>query len=214
MNIVDDVGMNYFLDRFNGCIFLGENGNPHILEHIRGQRIAQDANIRCLEVIGEGFKASVQRTEVSREFFSSLSFLKLPPIGYRMSEDGRYLCYFQRKNTSYTRGITTGNCVRSYADHTKYMFDMGKLNRIKAEEKQVLASILAKPRFHTLTEGVEHLNNGDLLCFVNSPDIAVVPENEELYNVMFKQVHVGNINPDGELSMLPSFSDVELEFVV
>lgn len=210
MSIIKDVGIDYFMQRFNGSVFLGENGNVHFFE---GGRYTRDT-VTVKEVTGEELKATARWVDVPHDFFVNLNFLSLPPLGYRTADRGRYLCYFQRKNSSYTRGYTVSNASRKYADHTLYMFEMGKLEKAKAERHEVVAALLAKPRFLTLSEGLEEMNKGKLLCFANSPDIAVVPEDDSKYNVIFKDVHVGNITPEGEMFLLPQFGTIDLEFVV
>jgi hypothetical protein len=209
MSIIKDVSVDYFVQRFNGSIFLGPNGNVHFLD---GGRYTRDT-VTAKEITGEEFKATARSVSLPHDFFSDMNFLRLPPLGYRTAENGRYLCYFQRKNSSYTRGYTHGNATRSYADHTQYMFDMGKLEKERAEKPEVVASLLAKPRFFTIGEGLEEMNKGKLFCFANNPDIAVVPEDDNVYNVIFKQTHVANFSPEGELTLLPQYPNLELEFV-
>ena len=209
MSIIKDVGIEYFVARFSGSIFIGENGNVHFLNG-NGNR----NTVGATEVVGDDLKATTKRVDIPHDFFKDMNFLRLPPLGYRSADRGRYLCYFERKNHSYTRGYTHGNSSRTYADHTLYMFDMGRLQRPSVERQEVLASLIAKPRFFTLGEGLEEMNKGKLLCFANSPDIAVVAEDDEKYNVIFKKNHVANLSPEGEMSLLPQYGDIELELVV
>lgn len=207
MNIIEQVGAEYFAGRFTGCIFVGPNGNPHYIDGIQNHRSGQ---VNCKEV--ETLK-SVRSVNIPFDFFDSFKFLTMPEIGWRTSEGGRVMVHLQRNNTSYTRGITLKNVHRKYADHTEYMFSMGKISKKDVELSSYLATLVARPEHLTMVEGLNAMNKSKIMSFSNSAHIAVVPESNTVYNILCNSTHVANITPEGEVSVLEGCEDFELEIL-
>lgn len=207
MNIVEQVGPEYFSGRFAGCIFVGPNGNPHYIEGIHNSRSGQ---VNCKEV--ESPK-SVRNANIPFDFFDTFKFLTVPEIGWRTVEGGRVMVRLQRNNTSYTRGITLKNVHKEYAEHTEYMFSMGKINKKDIELGSYLATLVTRPEHLSMAEGVDAMNKGKIMAFSNSAHIAVVPESNTVYNILCNSTHVANISPEGEVSVLEGCEDFELEIL-
>lgn len=207
MNMIQQVGVDYFSTRFSGCIFIGPNGNPYYIECIRDHR---SGVVSCKEV--EGVK-SARNVSVPFDFFMSYKFLSVPEVGWRTYDGGRFAVFLQRNNTSYTRGITTKNLKRVYADHTEYLFRMGKLSRTDVDLPSYLATLVARPEHLSMAEGVEAMNKGKIMAFSNSAHIAVVPESNTVYNILCDSTHVANITPEGEVSVLEGHEEFDLEIL-
>lgn len=205
MTIVEQVGPDYFASRFTGCVFIGPNGNPHYIDGVNNPRSRQ---VNCKEV--ESLK-SVRNVTIPFDFFETFKFLSVPEIGWRSAEGGRVLVRLQRNNTSYTRGITLKNLHREYAEHTEYMFDMGKLCKKDTELGSYLATLVTRPEHLSISEGVEAMNKGKIIAFSNSAHVAVVPESNTMYNILCNSTHVANITPEGEVKVLEGCEDFELE---
>ena len=207
MNIIEQVGPEYFSGRFAGCIFVGPNGNPHYIEGIQNRRSGQ---VNCKEV---ETPKSVRNVNIPFDFFESFKFLTMPEIGWRTSEGGRVMVRLRRNNTSFTRGITLKNVHREYADHTEYMFSMGKVSKRDVELGSYLATMVARPEHLSIAEGLEAMNKGKIMAFSNSAHVAVVPESNTLYNILCNSSHVANITPEGEVTVLEGCEDFEQEIL-
>lgn len=205
MSIIQEVGTDYFSSRFQGCIFLGPNGNPHYVESIAR---ASSQRVNCREVLS--VKDSRQAL-VPFEFFQTFKFLTVPELGWRAAEKGRVLVRLQRNNSSYTRGVTIKNVFRSYAPHTEYMFNMGKLNRQLVDATDYLVKLVTEPGHMSMTEGVKALNRGNIMSFTVNAKVAVVPENNSLYNIFCNADHVANVSPEGQVTMLAGCEDFDPE---
>lgn len=206
MNLVDQVGWDYFATRLGGCIFIND-GKTFYIEGITGSR---SRHVNCKEV--ESAK-SLRSEQFPFEFFKSFSFLKVPPLGWRTSHDGRVLVYTSRNNASYTRGITLKNIQREYAPHTEYMFRMGKVSRTDMDLPGYKALLVTKPEHLSMQDGLAAMNRGKIMSFTNSENIAVVPESDSVYNVMCGLTHVANISPEGQVSLLPGHEDFDTEIL-
>ena len=207
MNIVEQVGAEYFSGRFAGCIFVGPNGNPHYIDGVMNPR---SGLVNCKEV---ETPKSVRNTAIPFDFFESFKFLSMPEVGWRSAEDGRVMVRLQRNNTSYTRGITLKNVLKEYAEHTEYMFNMGKISKKDVELGSYLATLVTRPSHLSMQEGVDAMNKGKLMAFTNSAHVAVVPESDSVYNILCNSTHVANVSPEGEVSVLEGCEDFELEIL-
>lgn len=205
MNIVDQVGWEYFSTRFNGCVFIGPSAAPHYIEGVNNSR---SRLVQCKEV--ESYK-SARNVTLPYDFFESFKFLAVPEVGWRAAEGGRLLVRLERNNTSYTRGITLKNLTRDYAMHTEYMFNMGKLSRRDVELPAYTATLVTKPEHMSMRDGLEAMNKGEIMAFTNSAHIAVVPESNTTYNILCGSSHVANVSPEGEVTLMAGCEDFELE---
>lgn len=206
MSIVEQVSPDYFSHRFSGCIFIGPNGNPHYVEHVN----SLERGVNCKDVKS---LRSVENTILPCDFFESFKFLTVPEIGWRSAEGGRVLLHFQRNNTSYTRGITLKNLHKFYAEHTEYMFSMGKVQKKDVELPSYISTLVAKPEHLSMQEGLHALNRGSLLSFTNSAHVAVIPESDSMYNIFCDRSHVANVTPEGEVSVLAGCHDFDPEIL-
>lgn len=207
MNIIEQVGADYFSSRFQGCIFIGPDNAPHYVEGVTTQR---SGVVQCKKV--ENYK-SVVNANIPFDFFESFSFLAVPEVGWRATEGGRVLVNFTRNNSSYTRGITLKNLWRTYADHTEYMFHMGKLKKADFELPSYVTMQVTKPEHTPMSDGLAAMNSGKIVGFTNSARIAVVPESNSVYNIYCDHAHVANISPEGEISVLEGCEDFEPEIL-
>lgn len=206
MNLVEQVGWDYFGSRLSGCIFTHED-KTFVIEGITGSR-ARHVNVKEVES-----PKSLKAETIPFDFFQSFSFLRVPPLGWRTSHHGRVLVRLSRNNSSYTRGVTLKNMHREFAPHTEYMFRMGKLLRFDTDLPGYKALLVTKPGHLSMSEGLDALNKGRLLSFTNSENIAVVPESDSIYNIMCGSAHVANISPEGEVQVLPGHEDFDTEIL-
>lgn len=203
MNLVQQVGAEYFSSRFGGCIFVGPNDKPHYIEGVSVRR-----TVNCKEA--ESHK-QLKNVELPFDFFSTFKFLAVPELGWRSADDGRVLLRYSRDNKSYTRGITLKNVSREYAEHTEYMFGMGKLNKKDIEAPSFIASTVVQPEHLSMSDGVEAMKNGKIMAFTNSASVAVVPESDSLFNIYCGSTHVANTTPEGEITLVSGCEDFDLE---
>lgn len=208
MNLINDVGRAYFADRLRGCVFKGPDGSTCILD----DDPYFDGDVRVRKIKMSGMQATQSIEHIPKNFFTSLKFLKVPPLGYRTASRGRVLLYMSRNNTTYTRGISVpNNLTVEYSPHTEFLISMRKINHTKLMNDGFLASLVLNPEYLTLDEGIKQLNAGSILSFAINHEYAVAPEDDTTYTLLFNKKKVGTVTPEAEIRLLPEFSDLELE---
>lgn len=203
MNIVEQVGADYFSSRFGGSFFFGPNGQPCILQGAFSRNVV-DAH----EVTGP---KTAKTIHIPRDFFQSFQFLTMPPLGWRSAQRGRVLVYLSRNNTSYTRGVNSKNIFKTFAPHTEYMFRMGKLDKLELLRAEQLLLLVANPQHMSMEEGMAELNAGKRMAFTNGDEIAIVPESNTKYNIYCGTQIVADITPEGEVTVREGCEDFESE---
>lgn len=206
-NLIEQVGHKYFTTKFSGCMLLLPDSTAGWISGGSNER-----GVPVKKVCGSPEKFIETNELLPLDFFSGLEVFLTPQLGYRTSHSGRFLCYFSRNNTGYTRGVSSSNLKSSYSPHTDLLVFLNKLPRNKIASNAFLSSVVLTPKFTPVTEGVERLNSGNILSFAVNPDIAVVPQSDTEYNVMLRQNKIGHLTPECEFVSLPEFSDMEIDF--
>lgn len=198
-NLVQELGVDKFRQKFQGSFFFGEDGAPCVINSL------SDGMVNCTSVSGNVKAIRVSERAVPYAFFSSLAKFKVPKLGWRSAYEGRYLAYLSRDNRSYHRGISASNLTAEVSPLTRWLMRSNNFGAILSNNKLCILALC--PEYLSLSEGVAAMRRGDLLSFAVSPDIAVIPSEEDTYDVYFRQNQAGKIMPDDSLQVtVPLFA--------
>lgn len=196
-NLVQELGVAYIKERFQECMFLTPEGSPAFINSSRPWPRGQVA----ITVAGGSPSAPTSTdAELPHGFFSSLSVFAAPPLGWRVSDDGKYLVNFWRNNRSYHRAIAPANLHRRFAPSTRWLLNTNNLSREVYDSSASTALLVMQPRYTQFREGLEKMRRGEVLSFAVNPNIAVIPEVDNQQAVLFNNNRVAIVRPDGELS--------------
>lgn len=195
-NLVEELGVSYVLDRFRECMFLDGEGKSC---YIDGSRPWLRGHVAVNVVDGTPEAPVVAQGQLTAEFFKDLTVLATPALGWRQSNEGRYLVHFTRDNRSYHRAVAPANLKRSFAPSTRYLVNTSNLDRAIYDGVDSTALLVLKPQYTPFREGLEAMRNGAILSFAVSPTIAVIPDMNNSQAVLFNTTRVAVVRPDGEL---------------
>lgn len=197
MNLVEELGANYFLDRFNRSMFLDPEGRPAYINHgIPAGR----GTIPICSIEGPVTKPTVVEGTLPYDFFTGLSVFSVPPMGFRSANNGRYLAHFSRNNRSYRRGVSTDNLHRWLAPSSLYLMQEGALSYDYYDRPTSTILMIMQPEFIPLKEGIAKMKAGELFSFAASSNLAVIPAVDDSFALYFNTNRVGTIGADGSLS--------------
>lgn len=197
MNLVEELGTSYFLDRFNHSMFLDPEGRPAYINH--GIPTAR-GTIPVASIEGPVTKPSVIEGSLPYDFFKDLSVFAVPPMGFRSANNGRYLVHYSRNNRSYRRGVSTDNINRWVAPSSMYLMNEGALSYDYYDRPTSTIMMIMKPEFTPLKEGIAKMKAGELFSFAASSNLAVIPAVDDAFALYFNTNRVGTISADGSLS--------------
>lgn len=194
-NLIKELGSGYFRDRFGSSLFYTpEDKLPAYVVDVVGNGVAAKVSKGTLG------KLSSEDRVIPNEFFKDMSVFAVPPLGWRCASKGRYLAHYTRNNRSYNRGVTLNNTNKHLANHTQYLLNTDDLSFTYYERPGTIAAMIMAPEYMRISDGLRKMNEGTILSFVVSPNLAVVPETEERYGLMFNTMRVGEIDVNGRIS--------------
>lgn len=191
MNMVQELGTNYFAQRFGGSFFKGPDGNPGM---ILPRGWMDERTVPCNIFRGKVEKTETVNEPIASDFFVDMGILAVPRLGWRSAAKGKYLAYLSRNNTSYQRGICTANLKRSLAPHTEYLINYGEISSSYYLGEAITAKLLFEQEYLTLADGIEQMNNGKLLAFPVTPALAVVPKDDTHFALLMGRREVGVVD--------------------
>jgi len=199
MNLVDEVGLAYFSERFRGIMFEGPNGKPCFISPNGIPRVLNNV-VPAIQVEGTPAKPSTTNIELPYDFFTGMEVFAAPEIGWRQAHNGRYLAYFERNNGSYVRGLALGNMGVHYSDVSRWAADNGMFSLDWYERDLTKVLLAMRPEFTPLKEGIGKIMEGTMLAFAVSSRLAVVPDTGDTLAILFNRNKVGMINANGEIN--------------
>lgn len=194
-NLVQELGVERFRQKFGGSFFFDDEGLPCVINTVDNGGVS----VGCTSVSGDVKNIRVNPKVLPSDFFASLATFKVPKLGWRMAYEGRYLAYLSRDNRSYHRGISQGNLTTDLSALTKWLMRTNNFSVPFSANK--LCTLALRPEYMPLSEGIAAMRAGELLSFAVSPDIAVVPSEDDTYDVYFRQNQAGKIMPDDSLQV-------------
>lgn len=207
MNLIEEVGLDYFYDRFNGTMFEGPNGKPCFIGHNNGSR----GVVSVKELEGPVNKCRATDITIPYSFFSSMAVFAAPEIGWRQAEKGKYLTYFSRNNGSYTRGLCRRNLVTAFAPVSEWAM-LRSLYPVAHYEQEATKVLLAmRPEFTPMNEGIKLMQAGKILSFAASHRLAVVPDENDTMAILFNQQKVGIVTASGEIQCSIPFVNASIK---
>lgn len=204
-NLVEELGVNYFTDRFNQAVFLDKDGRPAMVTRDRGS-IEDGINVQVFtgEPVTGGSVVDSAPAKVPFSFFSSLKVFAVPPLGWRMSRDGSWLTYMSRANNHrrYYRGVTMDNLSQTAAPTSEFLMETGNISRKVVKSVPYAASLLMRPYYLPLRDGLAAMERGDIFSFAVSATIAVIPAAGGKRDILFNTRKVAEVSKDGEVSCI------------
>lgn len=210
MNMVQQLGTDYFSQRFGGSFFLGPEGHPCKIEN---RRWRDDTSVPTITYTGTPEKPGVTEGYTPADYFPDMSILRTPRLGWRTAGRGKYLAHLSRNNTSYQRGVCPANLKRELAPHTSYLINYGEFAAGTFMSDSATALLIFNQKYLPLAEGIELLNAGKILAFAVSPAFAIVPQDEDTYAMLAHNRKVGTVSKSGGINLLIPFNPEMLESV-
>lgn len=194
MNLVKELGMEYFQDRCRNSMFFDENKRSCYIGDEWG-----GAGIPIYVVSGTTEKPVTTQERKGADFFTDLSVFSTPPLGWRMAAEGRYLAYFRRNNRSYHRGVAHHVLTRTVSPASQYLMETDNLSHNFYEDRAPTAHMVMQPSYISFRQGIEAMRQGELFSFAASPIIAVLPDVNGKQAVYFNTTHAATVSPEGEI---------------
>lgn len=207
MCLIDRLGMDQFLNKYQGSFFKGEDGATYI---VHGNGDSGDT-VKCKKVGGTVNKPTVEEVDVPKSFFADMGTFATPPLGWRVAAQGRYLVYLSRNNQSYHRGTAVGNISRSVHEMTNWFAREQGMSLDYYGRDAVLAKLVMEPVYLPLAEGLALIKKGKIVAFAVNELIAVAPLDSTTYQILFKEKQIGTVNEDGVVSCDIPYVVKELE---
>lgn len=203
-NLIQKYGYGWFRNKFIDSYFL-YNGIP-------AQILRVDSDDQVVAMLAPRINNSVKKivSYIDANYFPDSSVFAVPELGYRHSQDGRFLTFVSRNNASYHRGLCPNNTRFSDAEHTAYLRDNGiPVPQLSAIEK---CNLIMAPTFIPFHRGIKLMLDGKIMSFAASPTIAVVPSgNGDSLIIKMCSKDIGTVSPEGELSITAPFAQNYLE---
>lgn len=195
MNLIQELGQGYFHERFNRCMFFGPDGKPAYI--IDG---AHHQGVKCVLVDGPSTKPVTTETFIPYDFFKDLSVFSVPALGWRSAAQGRYTVYMSRNNRTYQRGVSNGVLNKFIAPSTELLIRDDGVSPDYYERESTVVTMVMRPEYMPLREGVEAMNEGSVYSFCVSANLAILPVSDDAYGLYFNTNRVGSVSPGGNVS--------------
>lgn len=201
MSIIKEVGLNYFLERWDKAFFKHEdngrtcyiNGGPS------ADRYGNNIGVQCTSIFGDIAKPQSEGIIIPETYFKDMSIFKTPPLGWRMANQGRYLAFFRRNNKVYRRGVCYDILQRWEAPSTTFLLNTGSISKDFFSRIEPTALMIMEPKYTPLHEGIAAMRKGELYSFAVSPNIAVIPDVDDTMALFFNTAKVGIVNKNNQV---------------
>jgi hypothetical protein len=197
-NLVKELGDRYFKQRFVHAMF-AVDGMPHFLD---SESMWPNGKVTAVKVLGPAEKPKTESVNLPWHFFDSFDKFRVPPLGWRMAAQGRVLIHFTRngiRRAGYRRGVAPENLRKYYAPSSIFLDRGGNISLHYYNGTAATTSLIMDPKYMSLKEGIEAMDNGDVVGFAANANIAVIPAVSRGKTVMFNTNFVGTISKDGEV---------------
>ena len=208
MNLVEELGIGYMSDRFEGCMFFDPDNRPNYL-NLRGGG-QREGSLRSVAVTGTATQPAMTENWLPYDFFKDLSVFSVPPLGWRAAAQGRYLARFSRKNKCYHRGIAHHILNRELSPATNYLVATGNVSNDYYNRVATTVSMIMKPEYTAFGEGIELMRRGKLFSFCVNSAIAVIPESEDRQAIYLNSTKAAIVCENGRIEFTTPFVDSAL----
>lgn len=192
-NLVDELGYGYFQERFNGALFYAPDKRAGVIMGMSNDGVSAELTS------GNVGKLSSEKVVIPKTFFTDMSVLAVPPLGWRAAAKGKFMGYYRRNNRSYQRGVSISNINCEYSEHTNFLFNTDDLNYSYYQKQACISSLILSPHYMTLREGLTGMRDGEIVGFAASANLAVLPHTEESNILMFNTTQVGTVDFNGNI---------------
>lgn len=205
MTLIAQLGMDQFLNKYNTSFFMHE-GLPCI---VTGSN--RDGKVKADKIDGTINKPVTTAVVIEPEFFTDMSVFATPALGWRAAANGRYLVYLQRNNGSFHRGTCIDNMHVNMHEMTTWFAQNGGLNLDYYGRHSTICKMVMQPQYVSLTEGLALIQRGKVVSFAVNELLAVVPAEDGLYDVLFREKKVGSVDDNGSITCTIPFVVEALE---
>lgn len=196
MSLIDRLGMDGFISKYQGSFFKDEAGVTCIVLGV-GRTLG---TVKVQRVGGTANKPTVEEVEMSHEFFVDMSTFATPPLGWRVAAQGRYLVRLERNNNSCHRGTSAGNVNRTIHEMTNWFARNQGMSLDYYSRETVLAKLVMEPAYLSLAEGLAYIKQGKIVSFAVNELIAVAPDTDSTYHILFRDKVIGKVDEDGKVT--------------
>jgi hypothetical protein len=193
-NLVHELGDGYIRERFERTMFFDEKEYPCFIDP---ERRADGKSIPIIRLTGTVEEPVSEKAMMPYDFFKDLGVFKIPDLGWRMANEGRYLAHFRRNNrmnqTGYKRGLTPANLEMFVSPATEYLQETDNLSINHYIKPEVEVLLVMKPKYVRFRDGIAAMQRGDLYSFCTSPMVAVIPSLNNTQAVYFNTRQVATI---------------------
>lgn len=205
MSLIAQLGMDQFLTKYSGSFFMHE-GLPCF---VTGSN--RDGNVKADKIGGTINKPVTTQVVIDPEFFTDMGVFATPALGWRVAGNGRYLVYMQRNNGSFHRGTCIDNITFNYHEMTTWFAQNNGLNMEYYSRNAAICKLVMEPVYLPLTEGLALIQKGKIVSFAVNELMAIVPSENGLYDVLFREKKVGTVDDNGSVTCTIPFVVESLE---
>lgn len=199
MNLLKELGGDYFYNRFQGTMLLTPEEVAGFVDFNGGRATLEEHVPLCL-VEGPATKPVTKRGQLPYDFFKSLSVFSVPSMGWRCTAQGRFMSFITRNNRSYVRGVAISNIEKWHSPMTRFLFNEDALSEDYYNRDSTLVSLILKPEYTPIKEGIQAIREGEVLAFCSSNNLAFMPATAGKLAIFFNKNQVGEVAKDGTIN--------------
>lgn len=217
MSIIKTTSKDWFSRKFCSAVLFSPSGEPCVLPHegmvgLGYPSFNIDGKVRAFVLTGTPEKSSKKEIFIDPEYFDDMDKFKVPDLGWRTAADGRVLAHFSRNPRTYKKGVCVDALQCTFAPHTFELMHTGNISRDYYSRPAVKAHMVMSPTFIPLSEGLRRMNEGEIMSFAVSSNLAICPSaDDDRYHVVSGTDVVGYITPEGRavLQINQTLEDLE-----
>lgn len=196
-NIIEELGTQYASERFGGCFLFTDDNRPAYIN--TGVRWG-NGSVPVVIVEGTVSKPTTLPSMLPNEFFKTLDVFAVPPLGWRMAAEGRYLVYYSRNNQATVHRAVSPNVLRRFVSPaTQFLQDTDNVSIGYYDRLPQTTLMIMKPEYVKFKDGVEAMRSGELFSFCSSPVVAVIPEVDDAQAIYFNSNKAAILDSKGTL---------------
>lgn len=196
MNLIKELSVGYFQERFGGCMFFDPDKKA---SYIDTSRSWHKNEVGIITVSGTASKPVTEEAVLPYDFFTGLEVFGVPNLGWRSAAQGRYMVYMSRNNRAYHRGVSREVLQRWLSPATQFLIDTDNISEDYYTRVATTTSMVMQPEYVPFTEGVSMLKRGELFSFCTSANLAVIPDVGDDLAIYFNSNRVGSVKSNGQI---------------
>lgn len=189
------LGLDYVDQFYRGAYFL-YNGEVFMYGRHRSE-----TTIRCHQV--DPVSLQWKAVDIPSEVIETMDFFAWPKLGYREYDTGRGLrsTAFLTLQRSAMRGLKRDLLNIDHVGDTYLLPSVSNMRDCVSDS--AIARVIFKPTFTKFDDGIHALQQGTVLSFALSEDLAVsfscTQGPDRMADVLYKQKVIGEVKPNGEV---------------